>query len=259
MCVVTPIDWRMTETRTSCTKCNNPISTRTAEKNGGLCAICTREANRPKNWEQLRALPSDTIEFDVRLNTSSLVSENNVQWKAVEDLLVDLASQYLRLFADANLGKQFYGVAFDCNADMGQVFFCANSPEGLTDRAVECKMKSPDLYNNMSLNELQNVLRWSLGDWEFNAMTTDSFSASWESVTNNLAYEIDWKSHEGIEKFRANFMGTACRAMLRLEVNGILDLLSQTDDFRSFVANHDETEDDSWGRYNAYRERQGLG
>lgn len=248
----------MAETGTSCTKCNNPISKRTSEKNGGLCAICARDANRPENWVQLTT-PSDSIEFGIRPDTSSLLLQSNVQWNVVEDVLVGLAAQYVRIFADVNVGKQFYGVAFDCNADSGQVFFCANSPQSLTDRAVEYKMKSPDLYNNMSFHKLRNDLSWSLGDWEFNAMTTESFSASWESVARILADAIDWKSHEGIENFRANFIGTACRAMLRLEENGILDLVSQTDDFRSFVANHDESEDDSWQRYNAYREKQNLG
>lgn len=248
----------MAETRTFCTKCNNPISKRTSEKNDGLCAICARETNRPENWVE-PTYPSDSIEFGIKPDTSSLLLESNVQWDVVEDVLVGLASQYLRLFADVNVGKQFYGIAFDCNADSGQVFLCANSPQSLTDRVLEYKMNSPDLYNNMSLNKLRNELRWSLGDWESNAMTTDSFSASWQSVAHILANAIDWNSHEAIEKFRANFMGTACRAMLRIEENGILNLLSRTDDFRSFVANHDESEDDSWERYNAFRKHRDLG
>jgi len=232
---------------------------RTADKNGGLCAICMRDANRPNDWQHAQPLPSDSIQFDVEPDASSLLVGDAVEWDVVENVLVDLASQYLRLFAAANFGKQFYGVAFDCNADYGQVFLCANSSQGLAERATECKRDSPHLWDTMSLAELQDHLRWSLGDWEFNAMTTESFSDSWESVADVLTDAIDWDSDDGVEQFRVNFMASVCRAMLRLENDGILDLLSQTDDFRSFVADHDESEDESWARYNACREKQNRG
>ncbi len=256
---VTPLNRRMTETRTSCMKCNNLISTRTAEKNGGLCAICMRDANRLSNSQILQPLPSKAIPFDVEPDTSSLIAGGKVKWNVAEDILVDLASQYLHLFADVNFKKQFYGIALDCNADYGQVFLCANSPQHLAVRTAEYKRDSPHLWDNMTLAEVQDHLRWALGDWEFNAMTTASFSNHWESVADILTDSIDWDSDDGIEQFRADFMHAACRAMLRLEVDGILDLVPQTDDFRSFVADHDESEVESWARYNACREQQSHG
>ena len=47
--------------------------------------------------------------------------------------------------------------------------------------------------------------------------------------------------------------------MLRLEANGALDALSQTNDFKTFVSDHDESADDSWSRYDAIREHLKVG
>jgi hypothetical protein len=47
--------------------------------------------------------------------------------------------------------------------------------------------------------------------------------------------------------------------MLRLEANGALDALSQTNDFKTFVSDHDESADDSWSRYDTIRERLEVG
>ncbi|MCL4203330.1 MAG: DUF4303 domain-containing protein [Pirellulaceae bacterium] len=239
--------------------CGKPIRTRTAEKNGGLCAICLRDCQRPHDWQDALPLPSDSIEFEARPDVAAILAGNAIVWDAVEETLVELASRYISLFAETNRDRSFYGFAFDCNADYGEVFICANSPQGLRDRAIECKGEWPDLYGSQTLDEIANDLRWSLGDWEFNAFTTESFSDSWQPVANVLSKAIDWRADGASERHREAFLNCICRAMLRLEANGALDALSQTNDFKTFVSDHDESADDSWSRYDAIREHLKVG
>jgi hypothetical protein len=258
----------MTEPKTKCTTCGGQILPRTAERNGGRCAVCLRDANIKRGVEKeyvekdgrkYKIVPPDPVELDVDVDVASLESSGSVKWKNVEDALFLIASEYVRTFSTFHRDKTFYGFAFDCNADYGQIFLCANTRASLSEEARRCKSQSPQLYSHFRIEDLEEELRWALGDWEFQAFTTDGFSDAWKPIEEVLVDVIPWDDDDDhrIEDFRTHFMDMACRCMMRLESEGILNALSRTDDFKTFVADHDESEEHSWSRFEGIRSREG--
>jgi hypothetical protein len=153
--------------------------------------------------------------------------------------------------------QEFYGFAFDCNADYAQVYVCANTRAALRSQATDYKNRRPDLYGHLTIQDLEDKLRWALGDWEFQAFNSEAFSQAWEPIKEFLvdAILLD-ENDQRAEVFRTSFMETACRCMIRVESEGTLDALPKTEDFKTFVADHDESDEDSWGRYEAVRSRE---
>lgn len=242
----------MPEPKTNCTKCGREILQATANRNDGLCAPCVNDIKYPPpDLSQYENLPGDPIELDVEIDIESLGTPEAIAWEQVEDALVLLASKYVEAFGAIHADKQFYGIAFDCNADYGQVYLCANTVQALKKRAVEYRTRHADLYGKQTLAELEDHLRWGLGDWEFCAGDTDGFSDAWEPLEDFLrdAFPLDDDDdEEDGRRFRKAFLATACRAMVRLETEGALNALNRTADFKTYVADHDETEEDSWNR-----------
>jgi hypothetical protein len=108
-------------------------------------------------------------------------------------VLVLIASDYVRAFAACHSHEEFYGFAFDCNADYCEVFVCLD----------------------------EEMSAWGEED----------------------------------EEFSDCFMQTACRGMVALESSGVLEALNRTDDFMTFVADHDEPDEESWRRLESTRRR----
>ena len=257
----------MAEPKTKCTTCGGQILLRTADRNGGLCALCLRNARIDqgieneyvfKDGRKYKIVPPDPVEADVDIDVASLESSGAVDWKSVEDVLFLISAEYLQGFNTFHRKKMFYGFAFDCNADYGQVFVCANTPATLKSQAGKNKTESPDLYGQQSIEDIEKDLRWSLGNWEFQAFTTDGFSDAWQPIEHFLVDAIPWDDDDDhrIQEFRDSFMETACRCMIRLESQGILNAFSRTNDFKTFVADHDESDEDSWSRLEAIRSRE---
>ncbi len=238
----------MTEPKTECTKCGRQILQATADRNGGVCAPCFHDQTTRRDHREYEIVPPDPVQLDVEIEVATLGHSNSVVWKNVEDALFLIASRYVQAFGALHRDKTFYGFAFDCNADYGQVFVCANTPSALIDHAKKYKARSPDLYGQFTVEEIEDKIRWSVGDWEFQAFTTDGFSDAWEPIKQFLAGAIPWDDDKKIEEFRESFMATACRSMVRLESQSILSTLSRTHDFKTFVADHDEPDQDSWAR-----------
>lgn len=200
----------------------------------------------------------DPVALNIDFDISTLKNSDGIIWKNVEDALFLIASQYVEGFGAVHRDKSFYGFAFDCNADYAEVFVCANTRDGLKRQATDYKNSRPDLYGHLTIQDLEDKLRWALGDWEFQAFTTEGFSDAWEPIEDFLMDAIPWDDEDDqkIDGFCNSFMETACRCMIRLESQGILDSLSRTEDFKTFVADHDESDEDSWSRYDAIRSRE---
>ena len=203
-------------------------------------------------------VPPDLVTLSIYFDVSTLRNSDGIIWTKVEDVMFLIASQYVQGFGAVHRDKSFYGFAFDCNADYAEVFVCANTRDALKRQAIDYKNRWPDLYGHLTIQDLEDKLRWALGDWEFQAFTTEGFSNAWEPIEEFLVDAIPWDEEDDqrVDDFRNSFMEVACRCMLRLESEGIFDSLSKTLDFRTFVADHDESDEDSWSRYEAIRSRE---
>lgn len=212
---------------------------------------------------EYKILPADPIKLTCDIDISALQDSDGIIWENVEEVLFRFASQYVRAFGEIHHDKTFYGFGFDCNADYGDIFVCANTPEALRASAVAYQERTHDLFGREieshareALEVCVERLRWSFGDWEFQAFTTEGFSKAWEPIKELLADSIPWSSTDDreIDEYRKSFMEMACRSMVRLETAGALNALIRTDDFKTYVADHDEPDEWSWARLKAVRE-----
>jgi len=87
-----------------------------------------------------------------------------IDWKAVEDLLVSLATERIGRFANEHRAETFYGLGFDCTADRGEVLICLNTDERRQD--------FPD-------GDLD--AQWGFGDWMYHASSVEQRGVSFTS------------------------------------------------------------------------------
>jgi len=204
----------------------------------------------------------DPIKLDIEIDVGTLSRSGVVNWEGVQDALTLIASQYVDAFGRLHRRKKFYGFAFGCNTRYGEVGVYANTMASLKSTAAEYKKRSPKIYSGKTISELQLKLRWSFGDWEFQQYNTDGFNEAWNPVGAFLTSsfpEFDIQNQEKCEQlireFEDSFMETVCRSMVDLESQGILTALSREDDFKTFVANHDELDETSRDRLEKARNR----
>jgi hypothetical protein len=208
----------------------------------------------------------------------------DIDWQALERLLVELSKADIQRFAAEHRDETFYGFAFDCNSDYGQVLLCLNSPDDLHRAAVQySKGDTPGkeawaeirrkLNATLGLpldegpplktpEEEEVSLRWSLGDWKYQGFNSVDFEKGWESFEEAVS-EACSDEEQDEETFMTptqdRFMRAACRAVIRLEMTGAFDALKRTADFKTYVADHDESQEDSWSRLQAVRQELASG
>jgi len=111
-----------------------------------------------------------------------------IDWPTLEDRLFDLAAQDIKRFASKHRDETFYGFAFDCNSEYGNVLLCLNTPDSLRQTAIEYATNPPnqEAYDAIERNmeailgrktssqdkpttpeDKEKELRWSLGDWKY--------------------------------------------------------------------------------------------
>jgi hypothetical protein len=184
-----------------------------------------------------------------------------IDWSQFESLLFDIASLDISDFAVAHPGEVFYGFAFDCNSEYGNVLLCLNTESDLQRQAGSYKTDNPDLYANETIDDIRSELRWNMGDWKYQNFNSKSFDAAWSSLESSVL-DICMDEEEDEETFmtptQERFMNSVCRVLLRLERTHVIDSLSRTDDFKAYAADHDEDESDSWNRIAEIRAKSGV-
>ncbi len=247
----------MNDSTTQCSECNRSILQRTADRNRGLCAICLRNAERR---QKAPIVPSARLDIPgplaIPLRVPKLDNDKAVDWKEIEDALYQIGMHYTLAFAPLHHDERFYAFAFDCNADCCAVSACLNTEESLGKFAREHQQKWPKLYGEKTQEQLQKELRWSLGDWEYECST--AFSLAWQPIQDALRNAVPWDvdDEQALPNFRESFIRMACRAMIRLESAGVFNLLNRTEDFKIFVAGHDEIGDQGWNRLESVRSEE---
>lgn len=188
-----------------------------------------------------------------------------VDWTALESALFDLAMADIAAFADKHANEMFYGFAFDCNADYGQAMLCLNTPEfhqaaiAGTHIAPEIQAGYIKMREDLGLptadtlaTERAKQLKWRLGDWKYQDFSSAAFNAAWKPFEDQLC-DAAFQNDDGARETHRRFLMSVCRVAIRLEKLDAFTRLKRTDDFCTYVADHDETEEDSWERLNAVR------
>ncbi len=176
----------------------------------------------------------------------------DVDWNQFETLLVELTTRDVAAFSATHSNETFYGFMFDCNSDYGRVLLCLNTEADLQANAEASKERSADAL----LDELPASLRWNAGDWKYQGFNSPDFDTAWEPL-ETIVSDICMDEEEDEETFltptQDRFMKSVCRVLVRLETAGAFDCLRQTENFKAYVADHDELESESWDRLASVR------
>lgn len=201
-----------------------------------------------------------------------------IDWNELEDCLFNITVEQIKRFTSTHQDETFYGFALDCNSEYGNVLLCLNTPESLRQRSIEyadnstqpswcdkfdrdfeeiLREKIIDEPEKTTPEEEAKKLRWSLGDWKYQGFSWDSedFESGWDSFEQAVldqCTEEQENDEEDEETFmtpvQEKFMLSMCRVLIRLEGCKVFNTLKLTDDFKVYVADHDEWEKESWSR-----------
>ncbi|WP_339746976.1 DUF4303 domain-containing protein [uncultured Rubinisphaera sp.] len=201
----------------------------------------------------------------------------NINWSGLEECLYELIRDDIKRFAETHKHETFYGFALDCNSEYGNVLLCFNSPESLKQQAEKYASDRPNkaafdkisqklhedsgrkipLTENSSTVEAEELkLRWSTGDWKYQGFNSTQFDEGWDEYETEVMNAC-MDEEEDEETFKTPtqelFMKSICRVLLRLEKEKIFDVINRTSDFKSYVADHDESKEESWDRLETLR------
>lgn len=184
-----------------------------------------------------------------------------IDWQEFEEALYQFTRSQLEAFGKEHPDESFYAFAFCCNAYYGEIMLSLNSEADFRRKTTQNIG-----YVGYSKTELEE-LRWSIGDWQFMENTlspsgespdrlsaaVESFLAKIESLQEQAgeAYEEgsdDESAHEEIGALEREFLRRVCHIAVRLEKNGAFHAIRTDPDFTIYVADHDETDFESWRR-----------
>ena len=109
-----------------------------------------------------------------------------IDWDSLERTLLRLAEVDVREFARKHPHETFYGFAFDCNSEYGEVGLCVNTTGLLK---VQRAAPNPNaaffasldkkLGFNVSSAAKSRKSRWELGDWGYQGFNSKAFDKQW--------------------------------------------------------------------------------
>jgi hypothetical protein len=123
-------------------------------------------------------------------------------------------------------------------------------------QAISYKQKWPKLYGENSIKEIADRLRWNMGDWEYQGFESREYGDQWkkysDAVSENCTGEEEYPE-TFLGPTQRNFLEAVCRVAIRLVDSNAFAILRRTENFKVFVADHDESESDAWDRLNRVR------
>jgi hypothetical protein len=100
----------MPEPKTHCTTCGRSILQRTADRNGGLCAVCLQDAKSTRDQREYEIVPPDPVTLNVHVDVSTLQDSHGIVWKNVEDALLLITSKYVQAFGAVHRDKNWMSI-----------------------------------------------------------------------------------------------------------------------------------------------------
>ena len=140
---------------------------------------------------------------------------------------------------------------FDCNSVYGQILLCLNTEDDLQRQTESYKKGSLDLYADESADDIRTRLQWNAGDWKYQDFNSPNFDKTWtpfQSAVSDICDDEEKDEETFLTPTRDRFMKSVCRVLVHLENQGAFKCLDRARDFKTFVADHDEPELESWNR-----------
>ena|SRR5258706_3072149 len=193
-------------------------------------------------------------------------TRTKIQWNSLERALLRLTRAELRRFGKKHLQETFYGFAFDCNSEYGEVGLCAN-----TNALLKAQRAAPDpnaavwaaIDRKLGLGggspaKPRRMSRWELANWDYQAFNSKEFDRNWrrfQSIVTDRCMDEEEDEGTFTTPTQNRFMEAACRVLVRLERDGAFDVLRRTANFSTLAMDHDEPESKARARLRRVRLR----
>jgi len=176
-----------------------------------------------------------------------------IDWKQLEDRLFDLAIREIDAFAKKHAGESFYGLAFDCDSESGEILVCLNTRDGQAEVARRFE-GHPQMYRGKSATEIAAELEWDVGGWKYHAINLGSrrWEGGWGAVqaqvTNATNTYLNSRNASAHRRLREDFIAMASRAVLRLAHDEGVVSLRKDPAFRVLCTDRAEGPDEGFAR-----------
>jgi hypothetical protein len=190
-----------------------------------------------------------------------------IDWVSLEQTLFRLTEVDLREFARKHARETFYGFAFDCNSEYGEVGLCLNTTGLLK---VQRAAPNPNAAFFASLDKklgfkaspaaTSRKTRWDLGDWHYQGFNSKAFDRGWRRFQTAVIKRCTVEEEdEGtfMTPSQSRFMEAACRILIRLERGGSFDVLKRTANFGTLAMDHEESASEARARLRRIRRATG--
>lgn len=191
-----------------------------------------------------------------------------IEWASLERTLLRLTTAELRQFAKKHPKEAFYGFAFDCNSEYGEIGLCAN-----TNELLKAQREAPDpnaavwaaIDKKLGLGgeagaTKERMSRWALGDWDYQGFDSKDLAREWrrfQTVVTTRCMDEEENKRTFMTPTQRRFMEAVCRVLVWLEQRGAFDVLQRTRNFSTLAMDHDESESTARARLQRIRRSEG--
>lgn len=187
----------------------------------------------------------------------TLKTKLTLNWVEIEESLHAQAAQCIADFAKKHADETFYALYFDFPKRWSGIRIHLNTPAWLFRRAEEYIGSNPEHYSRRTPESVANDIRWEPGDFGyFDINGTKAWAKKWAKYAEQLeaaAAAQEAAVYATGDFVELKFLLLASRVLLRMEIDGSLDCLPRTRNFRTCCMTHEERPDDAWKRMRLLR------
>lgn len=200
------------------------------------------------------------------------------------NVLCDLCTEEIEMFAKKYKKEEFYGFGMDCHSECGMVVLCFHSMKALgrisqapseidlqnrkAFEAIERKLNEQfreklggkDMFPRREYDDdpesRRLKLKWSLGDWVYHGsdkkgghLNEQSWNKKWEPISSQIIdayFEISGDEDCTREQLSQDFLEEIYQTLVSIEQSGVFERLKRADDFRALILDHEQTEEEGW-------------
>lgn len=213
-----------------CSKCTNQIQPQTAERNGGLCAVCARKERVLQHRLELQA-DVFKIRFEDEFQTLRQMTRDvaRASFKDLEQLCAD---------------EQIYGIAVYAFTT-GVPVFCGSTLKGLAERESKVRLDSSfELRSEEAKMEcIFTECKWSPYEWEHEAHCWNNF----QGIVSYLQ-QFDQSPMLPANEWHAMVLAAYVACLHDLEKEGLFEAHRRKSSLILFCSDCDSS-DDEWYRH----------
>jgi hypothetical protein len=178
---------------------------------------------------------------------------------AIEKDLHQCLTACTQFMAQNHGDEPFYGFAVDVNPfyfDFGVYY----NTESKYQESLRNYLNGEfgDMYRDEKAKRWE--LRWSPGDWAFASAWPNPDELS--DLMNPMSQWYDYGEKLGDDRdeheLETKLLGSMCRVLDKLQMDGAIDILPRTNDFRALVGDHDDGAIQIYSRYELYKKNGSI-